>query len=409
MSGLTWQQVGGYNRSEHSNYVRNPYLSTYLLEVYGSSQGITGGVGGSGGFTGPTGSSQLYSTTSNTSVNFVSSIVPSNITFQVSTGLSYTAGQDVAIGYDGSNSWSGIVNSYNSNTGLLSFRAEDKSTAGTPGVTGPWQVNLTGPRGNHGNSGPTGPGFTGVTGPNSSFTGPTGSTGFTGPGYTGVTGPTGPTGITGPTGPTGSTGPIGPTGPNSSFTGPTGPSGSLTGGTTGAIPYQQAPNSTTFLAAGATGTVLTSTGPNFAPYWNTILPVGMIIIWYGSTASIPSGWKICDGTNGTPDLRNRFIIGAGSTYSPGITGGSPTISVNQLPSHTHVVTDPGHSHSFSQITVGGGGPSTDFNPYYTPANYTLGQYYATDSATTNISIQNTGDGQDYYPPYYALAYIMFTG
>jgi hypothetical protein len=53
-------------------------------------------------------------------------------------------------------------------------------------------------------------------------------------------------------------------------------------------------------------------------------PSGGIAMWSGSIASIPTGWRLCDGTNGTPDLRNRFIIGAGSTYAPGATGGSAT-------------------------------------------------------------------------------------
>jgi predicted outer membrane repeat protein len=50
------------------------------------------------------------------------------------------------------------------------------------------------------------------------------------------------------------------------------------------------------------------------------IPSGLISIWSGSTGSIPSGWVICDGSNGTPDLRSNFVIGAGSTYSVGATG-----------------------------------------------------------------------------------------
>ena len=54
---------------------------------------------------------------------------------------------------------------------------------------------------------------------------------------------------------------------------------------------------------------------------NSPFPSGGIVMWSGSVASIPSGWLLCDGTNGTPDLRNRFIVGAGSTYAVGATGG----------------------------------------------------------------------------------------
>jgi hypothetical protein len=50
------------------------------------------------------------------------------------------------------------------------------------------------------------------------------------------------------------------------------------------------------------------------------IPSGLISIWSGSVGSIPSGWVICDGSNGTPDLRSNFVIGAGSTYSVGATG-----------------------------------------------------------------------------------------
>jgi hypothetical protein len=66
-------------------------------------------------------------------------------------------------------------------------------------------------------------------------------------------------------------------------------------------------------------------------------PVGGIIMWSGSIASIPLGWLLCNGTSGTPDLRDRFIVGAGSTYAVNATGGFATysLSASQLPSHTH--------------------------------------------------------------------------
>jgi hypothetical protein len=53
----------------------------------------------------------------------------------------------------------------------------------------------------------------------------------------------------------------------------------------------------------------------------TTIPTGMISLWYGAIGSIPTGWYLCDGANGTPDLRDRFIVGAGSTYSVSATGG----------------------------------------------------------------------------------------
>jgi microcystin-dependent protein len=63
---------------------------------------------------------------------------------------------------------------------------------------------------------------------------------------------------------------------------------------------------------------------------NFLVPAGAIIMWSG--ASVPSGWALCDGTNDTPNLVNRFVVGAGSTYSLDATGGSANAT---LPSHTH--------------------------------------------------------------------------
>jgi hypothetical protein len=80
---------------------------------------------------------------------------------------------------------------------------------------------------------------------------------------------------------------------------------------------------------------------------HNVVPTGAIIMWGGLVASIPAGWQLCDGSNGTPDLRDRFIVGAGSTYSPGATGGanSVTLATNQMPSHTHSVSVSGDTNS----------------------------------------------------------------
>jgi hypothetical protein len=69
----------------------------------------------------------------------------------------------------------------------------------------------------------------------------------------------------------------------------------------------------------------------------SIIPAGVILMWSGSIATIPSGWLLCDGTNSTPNLRDRFVIGAGSTYAVNATGGATTatLSTTNLPSHTH--------------------------------------------------------------------------
>lgn len=131
-----------------------------------------------------------------------------------------------------------------------------------------------------------------------------------------------------------------------------------------------------------------------------IIPSGVIVMWSGSIASIPSGWYLCDGNNSTPDLRNRFIVGAGSTYSVAGTGGSADAIVV---SHTHTLTDPGHAHSYNRDSLDNldGGP-------FTRRSGTGADTNTTSSVTTGISIGTTGSSgtNANLPPYYALAYIM---
>ena len=137
---------------------------------------------------------------------------------------------------------------------------------------------------------------------------------------------------------------------------------------------------------------------------NILFPSGGIIIWSGSSATIPSGWLLCNGTSGTPDLRDRFVIGAGSTYAVGATGGSADAIVV---SHTHTatVTDPGHFHAYGQgqrVQVG-----EDNGVAY---DAETGSTFNTQSKTTGISVSNSSTGSSgtnaNLPPYYALCYIM---
>jgi hypothetical protein len=115
---------------------------------------------------------------------------------------------------------------------------------------------------------------------------------------------------------------------------------------------------------------------------------------------------LCNGNNGTPDLRNRFIVAAGSTYTVNATGGSAD---SILPTHTHsaTVTDPGHAHNIPiGVSFGEGTPTlTTFDP--TPSSTT-----ATSTASTGISVSVANAGvsptNGNLPPYYALCYIMKT-
>jgi hypothetical protein len=178
--------------------------------------------------------------------------------------------------------------------------------------------------------------------------------------------------------------------------------------------------------AGASGQVLLSAGTG-TPTWGSGFPSGGIIMWSGTIATIPSGWLLCNGSSGTPDLRNRFIIGAFSddsgtakttvTGSATQTGGSKDAS---LPSHTHTatVTDAGHFH----LT---GNPNTDGGSYFglgaaTGGNATArdsligglfdSNTYQTNTKTTGVTVSNSTEGVSAtnanLVPYFALAFIM---
>jgi hypothetical protein len=152
------------------------------------------------------------------------------------------------------------------------------------------------------------------------------------------------------------------------------------------------------------------------------IPSGGIIIWSGSSASIPSGWVLCNGSNSTPDLRDRFVVGAGSTYSVGGTGGSANaITVSHTHTATSTVTDSGHTHlngvcddstvpfltpSTSGLSGSGGlvqGNGETRNYQGVTSSSTTGITVATTTASAGSSGTNAN-----LPPYYALCYIMKT-
>lgn len=167
------------------------------------------------------------------------------------------------------------------------------------------------------------------------------------------------------------------------------------------------------------------------------IPVGVIAMWSGSAASIPSGWALCNGLNGTPDLRDRFVVGAGSSYAVGATGGANTItlSASEIPSHahaqngtftttsagthTHSINDAGHFHTVFNVAVNGAGSYS----FTLGGGVGLTNVY-TSAATTGITINDAGahthsvtisgstgaagggGAHENRPPYYALCYIM---
>ena len=135
------------------------------------------------------------------------------------------------------------------------------------------------------------------------------------------------------------------------------------------------------------------------PASSPTLPSGVIVLWSGATGSIPSGYYLCDGSNGTPDLRNRFIVGAGSTYAVAATGGSTDAVVV---SHTHTINDPGHNHTYNTKST------TAVQSGSTVACWIGDSTATTSTATTGITNATTGvSGTNAnLPPYYALAYIM---
>ena len=181
------------------------------------------------------------------------------------------------------------------------------------------------------------------------------------------------------------------------------------------------------------------TGPVTATHGelSATLPVGGIILWSGSLASIPVGWVLCDGASGTPDLRDRFVVGAGLGYAVGGTGGEATVALAtaNLPvhghtfsgsgntgdggAHSHGITDPGHVHSYTVVTNrnGGGGGNDQYTNTTTASTVSaftgislVGAPNHTHPVTVSGTTGDTGSGtaHENRPPYYALAYIMKT-
>ena len=159
---------------------------------------------------------------------------------------------------------------------------------------------------------------------------------------------------------------------------------------------------------------------------NALVPINGIIMYSGLQADIPANWAICDGSNGTPNLTNKFVVAAASfdvgteEWRTSVDGTSKesggaatkTLGTNELPSHTHGITDPGHQHTTNVDTgtlfhVGGVANAVNFGG---PGGYP-GTAFNMDDAFTGITSTDgqsgtTGESFDILPPYYAIAYIM---
>jgi hypothetical protein len=135
---------------------------------------------------------------------------------------------------------------------------------------------------------------------------------------------------------------------------------------------------------------------------------GAIVIWSGSTLDIPQGWQLCDGTNNTPDLRNRFIVGAGDLYNVGDAGGSADAI---LPQHTHTAvtsTSATHTHIYGRPAGGSGTGAmrADAADELNQGTGGAGEHtHSTPTSTNTAGTGETGVGKN-LPPYFALCYIQ---
>ncbi len=164
-------------------------------------------------------------------------------------------------------------------------------------------------------------------------------------------------------------------------------------------------------------------------------PKGVIVMWSGTAATVPNGWALCDGTQGTPDLANRFVVGATKTYLPGASGGSVTSGgMSPLKDSSTAVkgasfTTPNHHHQIGHVSASGGtfyaydaagslllllsSPSNAVISSGTTAiagvawESTYDIYSAIDGGGGALSgVVEIGHTHAVLPPYYALCFIM---
>jgi hypothetical protein len=180
-------------------------------------------------------------------------------------------------------------------------------------------------------------------------------------------------------------------------------------------------------AAGGTSTTQIATTAFATTAAAAVFPIGGIILWSGAIANIPTNWALCNGSNSTPDLRDRFVVGAGSTYSVADTGGSADAVVV---SHTHTGTTASSGNHRHFVVTANSTPGNSTAPtsttqvdYGAPNRNNAGAEYVLSGSSTDATIGRSSENGDHthtittdstgvsatnanLPPYYALAYIM---
>lgn len=146
------------------------------------------------------------------------------------------------------------------------------------------------------------------------------------------------------------------------------------------------------------------------------IPAGIIAMWHGLLANIPSGWLLCDGANGTPDLRDRFVKGASAAEEAGDTGGAATHTHADHASHTHTYTQvPNHVHGVSTIlrTATTGGATTQVTNAQDTSS-TADTTRKTDNPDGGVATGTTAgpsaslshDSVNHEPAYFEILFIM---
>lgn len=147
-----------------------------------------------------------------------------------------------------------------------------------------------------------------------------------------------------------------------------------------------------------------SAPPTTTPDSSLIIPTGIIVMWSGTLASIPSGWALCDGTGGTPDLRDKFIYGWTAATDPGGTGGTlqhlhgfGTIAAAAESAHTHTFTQSANAATPDLVAA-------DVTGAGVAASGTTGAGSSHTHAISGSTANNTSGNA--LPPYFKLAFLM---